>query len=53
MGQGRFVNQKLGKNVSRKAGLLKSTLALPTKRQSPSGPLDLPAPKKGITPAKP
>jgi hypothetical protein len=27
MGKGRFVNQKLGKNVSRKFGLLKSELA--------------------------
>jgi hypothetical protein len=52
MGRGRFVNQKLGKNVSRKVGLLKSQLAVHTKRSSPSRSLSLPATKKGISLAK-
>jgi hypothetical protein len=34
MGKGRFLNQKLGKNASRKAGLLKSQLPAYTKRES-------------------
>jgi hypothetical protein len=53
MGKGRFVNQKLGKNVSRQVGLLKSELAVPANRKSPPHPLNLPAPKKEISPAKP
>jgi hypothetical protein len=53
MGRGTFVNQKLGKNVSRKAGLLKSQLAVPTKSSSPSRPLGLPATKKEPSRAKP
>jgi len=52
MGRGRFVNQKLGKNVSRKVGLLKSELAVHTKHSSPSGSLRLPATKKEISLAK-
>jgi hypothetical protein len=52
MGKCRFVNQKLGKNVSRKAGLLKSELAVQTKRNSSPRPLDLPALKKETPPAK-
>jgi hypothetical protein len=35
MGKGRFVNQKLGKNVSRKFGLLKSELAGRGKLKTP------------------
>jgi hypothetical protein len=53
MGRGRFVNQKLGKNVSRKAGLLKSKLAIKPKRNSLPRPLNLPALKKEISPANP
>lgn len=45
MGKGRFVNQKLGKRVSRKFNLLKSELAGRTHRR-PS-PADLRLPKKG------
>jgi hypothetical protein len=50
MGKGRFVNQKLGKNASRKAGLLKSELAIKTRRNSPPRPLNLPALNKEIPP---
>jgi hypothetical protein len=35
MGKGRFVNQKLGKNVTRKFGLLKSELAGRGKLKTP------------------
>ena len=52
MGRGRFVNQKLCKNVSRTAGLLKSELAVQTKRNSPRRPLNPPALKKDILPEK-
>jgi hypothetical protein len=46
MGKGKFVNQKLGKRVSRKFGLLKSELAGRANRKSLSGPLNLPGPQK-------
>ena len=49
MGKGRFVNQKLGKYVSRKFDLLKSELAGRANRKSLSRPLNLPLPKKGIS----
>ena len=52
MGKGRFVNQKLGKNISRKAGLLKSQLTVQPKGNFPSRPLNQPAPIKWIYPAK-
>ena len=52
MGKGRFVNQKLGKNVSRKVGLLKSQLAVHTKRTSPAHPLNPSVLKNEISPAK-
>ncbi len=48
MGKGRFVNQKLGKRVSRKFDLLKSELAGRTNRKLSSA-LDLRLPKKGIS----
>ncbi len=48
MGKGRFINQKLGKRVSRKFDLLKSELAGHTARKSPSLP-DLRLPKKGVS----
>jgi hypothetical protein len=48
MGKGRFVNQKLGKRVSRKFDLLKSELAGRSRRKSAS-PLNLRLPKKGIS----
>ena len=47
MGKGRFVNQKLGKNVSRKAGLLKSQLAVPASRRSLNRFLNPAMAKKG------
>jgi hypothetical protein len=53
MGKGRFVNQKLGKNVSRKFDLLKSELAGRSNRKSLSRPLNLPVPKKEISREKP
>lgn len=49
MGKGKFVNQKLGKNISRKFGLLKSELAGHTNRKSSSHPLNLTLPKKGAS----
>ena len=52
MGKGRFVNQKLGKNVSRKFGLLKSELAAHTNRKSSPRPENLSFPKKRISPHK-
>lgn len=48
MGKGRFVNQKLGKRVSRKFDLLKSELASRTKRKFSSA-LDFRLPKKGTS----
>jgi len=53
MGKGKFVNQKLGKNVSRKFELLKSELAERARRKSLSGPLPPPFPRKGISREKP
>jgi hypothetical protein len=53
MGKGKFVNQKLGKNVSRKFNLLKSELTGRTHRISSSRPMNLSLPKKGTLPAKP
>jgi hypothetical protein len=47
MGKGRFVNQKLGKRVSRKFDLLKSELAGRSQGKLAS-PLNLRLPKKGI-----
>ena len=53
MGKGTFLNQKLGKRISRKAELLKSELAGHGNRKgmlfSPPPPL----PKKGISREKP
>ena len=49
MGKGRFVNQKLGKNVGRKFQLLKSELAGRAHgKSSPTLP-DLRLPKKGTS----
>lgn len=53
MGKSSFVNQKLGKNVSRKAGLLKSKLASHKKSNSLRLPSNFPAPKNEITFKKP
>ena len=53
MGKGRFVNQKLGKYVSRKLDLLKSELAGRASRESLSRPLTRSTPKKGISREKP
>ena len=53
MGKGRFVNQKLGKYVSRKFDLLKSELAVGAPRKSLSHPLNPPLPKKGTSREKP
>jgi hypothetical protein len=50
MGKGRFVNQKLGKNVSRKFDLLKSELAGRTPRKPSSHPLILSPHKKEGSP---
>jgi hypothetical protein len=52
MGKRRFINQKLGKNVSRKFDLLKSELAGRGNRQSLSRPV-IRLPKKGTSRAKP
>jgi hypothetical protein len=52
MGKGRFINQKLGKNVSRKAGLLKSELGVQKGRDLSARPLSLGAAKKEVSPAK-
>ena len=46
MGKGRFVNQKLGKRMSRKFNLLKSELAHGPRRE-PSFSIQQPFPKKG------
>jgi hypothetical protein len=48
MGKGRFLNQKLGKRVSRKFDLLKSELSGRTPRL-PSHPVDLKIPKRGTS----
>lgn len=47
MQKGKFVNQKLGKNVSRKFDLLKSKLAVPSRASN------LPARYNEIPPRKP
>jgi hypothetical protein len=47
MGKGRFVNQKLGKRVSRKFDLLKSELAGASRKSSRA--LDFKLPKKGTS----
>ena len=49
MGKGKFVNQKLGKYVSRKFDLLKSELAGRPNRKSSSRTLNRSLPKKGTT----
>ncbi len=51
MGKGRFVNQKLGKNVSRKFDLLKSELAGRARGKPFSRAVNMPVSKKTI-PAK-
>jgi hypothetical protein len=48
MAKGRFVNQKLGKHMSRKFDLLKSELAGRASRKSSSAP-DVRLPKKGAS----
>jgi hypothetical protein len=53
MGKGKFVNQKLGKNVSRRFDLLKSQLAVRTNRELSSHPLNSSLPKKGTSRDKP
>jgi hypothetical protein len=53
MGKGRFLNQKLGKNVSRKFDLLKSALAGCANRKSVARPMVLSVPKKEISRGKP
>jgi hypothetical protein len=53
MAKGRFVNQKLGKYVSRKFELLKSELAGRNNRRQLSYPLNPRLPKKGISREKP
>jgi len=53
MGKGRFLNQKLGKNVGRKFALLKSTLAGCANHKPVSRPVNLPAPKKDTSRGKP
>jgi hypothetical protein len=53
MAKGRFVNQKLGKNVSRRFDLLKSELAGRGNRKPLSHPLNPPLPKKGVSREKP
>jgi hypothetical protein len=52
MGKARFVNQKLGKRVSRKSHLLKSELAERAGRESISHQLYRPIPKKEGSPVK-
>jgi hypothetical protein len=49
MGRGRFVNQKLGKNVSRKFRLLKSELSGHPKRNTLARVPNLALPKKGTS----
>ena len=48
MGKGRFRNQKLGKNVSRKTSLLKSELATHKKSKSPRVSPNFPVPKDEV-----
>ncbi len=48
MGKGKFINQKLGKNVSRKLDLLKSQLAGRESRKTISPTLNRTLSKKGI-----
>lgn len=48
MGKGRFLNQKLGKRISRKFDLLKSRLAAPRANKI-QGVLDVRLPKKGAS----
>ncbi|MFB3923893.1 MAG: hypothetical protein ACE145_19395 [Terriglobia bacterium] len=48
MGKGRFLNQKLGKRMSRRASLLKSQLAIQRREQNPTFP-ESRLPKKGIS----
>ena len=53
IGKGRFLNQKLGKNVSRKFGLLKSELAGGANRKPVARRVNLSGPKKEISRGKP
>ena len=53
MGKGKFVNQKLGKHISRKFDLLKSELAGRANRKSLTHSLNPPLPKKGSSREKP
>ena len=53
MGKGRFVNQKLGKNVSRKLVLLKSELAGRANRKPSPRSQDFPASKKDRSRVRP
>jgi hypothetical protein len=53
MGKGRFINQKLGKNVSRKAGLLKSELVSSRGGESSFRLSNSPVLKKGTSSARP
>ena len=48
MGKGRFLNQKLGKRMSRKLDLLKGQLA-GQRRDSGQKPAEARLPKKGIS----
>ncbi len=48
MGKGRFLNQKLGKRMSRKYGLLKSQLGS-QRHDISQKPSELRLPKKGIS----
>lgn len=50
MGQGRFVNQKLGKRISRKFDLLKSELAAGANRKPLPPAPRLPPAKKNAKP---
>jgi hypothetical protein len=52
MGKGRFINQKLGKNVSRKVDLLKSHLASRNNYAAVSRPTNPPVSKKEPSPGK-
>jgi hypothetical protein len=53
MKKGGFLNQKLGKQVTRKTGLLKSKLAVQTKLKPRPTPPNLPSQKTLSSPAKP
>lgn len=48
MGKGRFLNQRLGKRMSRQYALLRSHLAA-QRISKPQGAVDLRLPKKGIS----